>query len=267
MSKLSGLNYPILNPAFWNHAIQNHANQNRAIWRNHPWLWKQLATPNQTANFGTLVEQYVPTEVKLYGHIDLCDPTLYSQSQPSHNGSFYAQIWTHVEAKVKNMQKQNPGGKTPVQWEQVCTKVKGELEKVQESRNAPFNLSQLADPSQAAIPEDVLEIAKVVKSGKFYFWDQKANCPKAPKSVAKGKERPHCFIFQGMGGDLSLGISRFGSFAWDVSLGTPAWDLRLGELGSRGWGEPLGGTRGNPAGPLAVPGLAWTGRRGSSMKI
>jgi len=109
---------------------------------------------------------------------------------PKPESSFYGQVWTHVEAKVKNMQKQNPAGKTAVQWGQVCAKVKTELETVQESRNVPFNLAQLADPGQAAIPEDVLEIAKVVKSGKFYFWDQTANCPKAPKVWPRGRNVP-----------------------------------------------------------------------------
>ncbi len=75
-------------------------------------------------------------------------------------------------------------------WSLICRKAKADIEKEGEARNVPFNLAHLADPSQAAIPDDVLEISKVVKSGKFYFWDTIADCPKAPKIWPRGRNVP-----------------------------------------------------------------------------
>jgi hypothetical protein len=95
-----------------------------------------------------------------------------------------------MAAHVMNLALVLPGGKNTKEWHEVCEKVKGNLEEVQEARDIPFNLAQLADPNQAAIPEDVLDLAKVIKSARFYFWDNVANCPEAPKVWPRGKNIP-----------------------------------------------------------------------------
>ena len=66
--------------------------------------------------------------------------------------------------------KKHPGGQTPAEWAITCQRVQEDLRKNTEARNVPFNLADLKDPSQAAIPEDTLDISKVIKSAHFYFW-------------------------------------------------------------------------------------------------
>lgn len=123
---------------------------------------------------------------------ELCHHRLcaYQGMPPPTTSSFYAQIWQYVEPKVNALKTKKPGGKTPMEWEKICKKAKADIDKDGEARNVIFNLVHLSDPGQAAIPEDVLEISKVKKSAKFYFWDQKANRPKAPSVWPRGKNVP-----------------------------------------------------------------------------
>ena len=70
--------------------------------------------------------------------------------------------------------------------------------------------------------------------------------------------------------DRWLGISGFGSLAWDLgllaldlwlgifSLGSLAWVLGLGTLDSRAWGGQLAGSWGNPPPWIHVPDLSVT---------
>ena len=110
------------------------------------------------------------------------------------------------EAYVKNLAFIMPGGKTPEEWHEVCEKVKGDLAEVQEARDIPFNLAQLADPNQAAIPEDVLDLANVIKSARFYFWDNEANCPKAPKIWPRGRNIPIALFSKELYGQCRFNI-------------------------------------------------------------
>ena len=103
---------------------------------------------------------------------------------------FAQEIWKHVESKVASLKNKTPGGQTPTQWEKTCVQVKSHINKEAEARNIPFNLAHLSDPGQAAIPEDLLEISKVEKSGKYYFWDSNAKCPKAPQVWPRGRNIP-----------------------------------------------------------------------------
>ena len=81
-------------------------------------------------------------------------------------------------------------GHTPGEWAITCQRVQEDLRKNTEARNVPFKLADLKDPSQAAIPEDTLDISKVIKSAHFYFWDKDVNCPKAPNVWPRGRNVP-----------------------------------------------------------------------------
>ena len=117
--------------------------------------------------------------------------------KPSQKSSFIEEVWVHVEAKVKSLQSQIPAGKSQLQWQKILTGMKQELETVKEFRNAPFNLAQLLDPGAAAIPEDVLEMPKIINSAKYHFWDAAANCPKAPKVWPRGRNVPIAVLATG----------------------------------------------------------------------
>ena len=148
----------------------------------------------------------------------------------SSETSFYAEVWAAVESKVKILKTHTPGHKNADQWAKQLKTMKQELEKSKEFRNATFNLAQLIDPGAAAIPEDVLEIAKVKKSGKYYFWDSKKDCPKAPDLWPRGRNVP--IVLFGEGSKDLLGpfqhyghCSVIAGFFWAYAqaLTTPAW--------------------------------------------
>ena len=115
---------------------------------------------------------------------------LYDTMAPDPKQRFAQEIWKHVESKVVSLKKHTPGGKTPTQWEKSCAQVKTDINKEAEARNIPFNLAHLSDPGQAAIPDDLLEISKVIKSAKYYFWDSNAKCPKVPQVWPRGRNIP-----------------------------------------------------------------------------
>ena len=89
---------------------------------------------------------------------------------------------------MDSLKKQTPGGKTHLQWDKVVAQVK--ITSNKEARNISFNLAHLSDPGQAAIPEDLLELSKVIKSAKYYFWDSNAKCPKVPQVWPRGRNIP-----------------------------------------------------------------------------
>ena len=134
---------------------------------------------------------------------------------------------------VKNLSFIMPGGKTPEEWHKVCEKVKGDLEEVQEARDIPFNLAQLADPNQAAIPGDVLDLPNVIKSAKFYFWDNEANCPKAPNIWPRGKNIPIALFSKELYGQCSFPhygqCSVIAGFFWAFgqAVREPAWKRQI----------------------------------------
>lgn len=109
---------------------------------------------------------------------------------PKLSSSFYEEVWRHLEDNVKTLQSKEPGGQTPEVFEKTMKKAEMDLEKSKAARNLPFNLARLADPSQPAIPEDLLEMSMVRKSGKFYFFDQEHHHPKAPVVWPMGKNVP-----------------------------------------------------------------------------
>jgi len=109
---------------------------------------------------------------------------------PGTSKSFYEEVWRHVANRVKELRQTLPGGMTPDTWEKAKEKAKAEFEESREARNVPFNLARLSDPGRAAIPEDLLEMSKVRKSGKYHFWDQNKNWPWVPKMWPRGKNVP-----------------------------------------------------------------------------
>ena len=144
--------------------------------------------------------------------------------------SFYVEVWATVEPRVKVLQNQTPGNKNAEQWAKHMKEMKKELERVKEFRNAPFNLAQLLDPGAVAIPEDVLEMVKVKKSAKFYFWDKDKDCPKAPDLWPRGRNVP-IVLFDIGSKDLGGPFLHYGHCsviagffcAFAMALTEPAW--------------------------------------------
>ena len=158
---------------------------------------------------------------------------LYDTMAPDNKERWVQEIWKHVEARVDALKKQTPGGKTPSQWEKICEQVKTDMTKNKEARNIPFNMAHLSDPGQAAIPEDLLEISKVIKSAKYYFWDSNAKCPKVPQVWPRGRNVPIAIFSEDIAkaspfqhfGHCSIVAGFF--WSWAQAIQNPEWKSML----------------------------------------
>ena len=150
--------------------------------------------------------------------------------------AFFQQVWRHVAENVEKVKKKRAGDQTPEQWDQTAKKAKADLDKNKEARNVPLNLAHLSDPGAAAIPEDVLEMSKVKKSGRFYFWDKKENCPMVPKVWPRGRNVPITTLSKDIKKEGPLehygNCSIVAGFFWSMAEAklNPLWQWKLPEF-------------------------------------
>ena len=99
------------------------------------------------------------------------------------------EVWSYVGPHRLKLMKNNAGGLTSEQWKDSVKTVNVTLKGNKEARGVKFNLAHL-NPHTASIPSDIVCLTKAERSGRYHFWDQVKNAPRAPTAWPRGQNLP-----------------------------------------------------------------------------
>ena len=109
--------------------------------------------------------------------------------------SWEKDVWSLVGAVHKRLEAKPPAGFTSAEHTEHLKTIAIELGKTGEVRGDKFNLAWL-NPCSMSIPGDVMCTAKAEKAGRYHFWDQEKDMPRAPPAWPRSQNIPLASLSQ-----------------------------------------------------------------------